>query len=106
MDVAQEAQSKQHGHVGFCQGGGVKWMSGKQSAKPRFGGVFFCLEKSAQSNPSSVAGPSGPFITSSAKPVVAVHTDTLIRLSAAPATHSMASTARPDRHGSFASVLA
>ncbi|WP_221178777.1 hypothetical protein, partial [Pseudomonas frederiksbergensis] len=21
----------------------MKWMSGKQSAKPRFGGVFFCL---------------------------------------------------------------
>lgn len=44
-------------------------MSGKQSAKPRFGGVFFCLEKSTQLNPPSIAGPFkwsfDPFITSS-----------------------------------------
>jgi hypothetical protein len=39
-------------------------MSGKQSAKPRFGGVFFCLQKSVQFMASRSADPfkrsSGP----------------------------------------------
>jgi hypothetical protein len=46
-------------------------MSGKKSAKPRFGGVFFGLQKSIQLSPSRVVELfkrlSGPFITSSSK---------------------------------------
>ncbi|RMM07990.1 hypothetical protein ALQ85_200157 [Pseudomonas syringae] len=42
MDVAQEAQQDITGtRREACQDGGVKGKSGKQSGKPRLGGVFF-----------------------------------------------------------------
>ncbi|RMN72780.1 hypothetical protein ALQ54_101533 [Pseudomonas syringae] len=42
IDVAQEAQQDITGtRREACQDGGVKGKSGKQSGKPRFGGVFF-----------------------------------------------------------------
>ncbi|EPJ85699.1 hypothetical protein CFII64_11289 [Pseudomonas sp. CFII64] len=45
MDVAQEAHQDITGtRREACQDGGKKWMSGKQSVQPRFGGVFFACD--------------------------------------------------------------